>query len=162
MENWSAILNKYIPGWETHPDFKSTPQKVSKMYDEFFRNEDPQNSFTEIIEIEKSNQEIEISKIKAIGLCPHHLLPIEYEMNIRYIPDKLCLGLSRFSRLAKAVTSFPKLQERVTEEISQLIIKNLSPKGLKITINAHHGCIRHRGVCEDTPVTTYFTYGNIK
>jgi len=158
---WEKIIESYVPNWKNHSDFNSTPDKVSKMYDEYFRNEDPSIHIHEVSPA-TDQQTITISNIKCIGLCPHHLLPIEYKINIAYVPHNKVLGLSRFTRIAKAITSFPKLQENITTELFNLIKENLDPIALFVEVTGEHGCIKFRGVCENTPVTTQKKLGDIE
>lgn len=160
IESLENLLTTLYPEWKENPDFKDTPKRVGKMLQEFFRNDDPIATLNET-SAATSDQQITIQNINCIGFCPHHLLPIEYNISISYVPSDKVLGLSRFSRLAKAVTSFPKLQENVTDELVDLIVKYLSPKWLQVKITGQHGCIKFRGVCENTPVETFRTVGKL-
>lgn len=134
-----------------HPDFKDTPLRVAKVYKHFFRNEDPKIHFEK--KFPTTNDQIVILKdINVIGLCPHHLLPIEYKVHIGYIPNNFALGLSKFNRIVSAVASYPKLQENMTDEICAIINEQLNPKGVIVVVEGIHGCMKFRGV-EDTTKT---------
>lgn len=135
----------------SHPDFADTPQRVAKMYKHFFRNEDPQIHFSK--KFPTTNDQIVILKgIHTIGLCPHHLIPIEYKVHIGYMPNGFALGLSKFNRVVEAVASYPKLQENMTDEICELINNAMNPLGVIVVVEGIHGCMKFRGV-EDTTVT---------
>lgn len=141
------FLKTYNPEIEQDPDMRETPKRFVKMYNYFFRNEDPK------IHLEKkfptnNDQIITVRNISAIGLCPHHLMPIEYKVHIGYLPDKLALGLSKFSRITKAVASKPILQENMTTEIADIIEKGLQTRGVMVIVQGIHGCMKFRGVEE--------------
>lgn len=135
----------------SHPDFAETPERVAKMYKHFFRNEDPKIHFSK--KFPTTNDQIVILKgIHVTGLCPHHLVPIEYKVHIGYMPKGFALGLSKFNRVVEAVASYPKLQENMTDEICHLINEAMDPKGVIVVVEGIHGCMKFRGV-EDTTVT---------
>jgi GTP cyclohydrolase I len=136
-----------------HPDFKDTPERVTKVYKHFFRNEDPKIHFNK--KFPTTNDQIVILKdINVIGLCPHHLLPIEYKVHIGYIPNGFALGLSKFNRVVQAIASYPKLQKNMTDEICSSINKSMKPAGVIVVVEGIHGCMKFRGVKDSTKTIT--------
>lgn len=148
FENYFKTLN---PKYKEDPDMRETPMRVEKMYKHFFRNEDARIHFNKTFPT-SNNEMIILKNINVIGLCPHHLMPIEYKIHIGYIPNGFALGLSKFNRICKAVASYPKLQENLTHEICNLIQNNLKCMGVIVVVKGIHGCIKFRGVedCSDT------------
>ena len=79
-------------------------------------------------------------------MCPHHLIPVVYNVHIGYIPQGWAIGLSKLARIAVGLCSYPKLQENFTFELAEVIDKNLNPKGVIVIVEGLHSCIRSRGV----------------
>ena len=61
--------------------------------------------------------------IKCYSMCPHHLLPVEYNINIAYIPNKKMLGISKLTRIVELLAKAPKLQEQYTYDIINVLKK---------------------------------------
>ncbi len=156
FENILSILN---PNWENDSDMKDTPERLSRMYNHFFRKEDPTIHFSKVFPSNNNNLVI-LKDIKCFSMCPHHLLPVTYKIHIGYKPDGWVLGLSKFARVADAVASYPKLQENVTLEIAELIYKNLKAKGVIVVVEGIHDCMRCRGVEQDSKVQTSAVCGS--
>lgn len=148
------LLKAYNPGWETDPDMRETPQRYVRLLNHFFRNESPEKHLEKKFPT-SNDQIIALKDISAIGMCPHHLMPIEYTVHIGYLPNGYALGLSKFTRLTRAVASVPKLQENMTSEIADLIEKHLSTRGVMVVVSGIHGCMKFRGVEE--PCTSTIT-----
>ena len=79
-------------------------------------------------------------------MCEHHLLPFYGFVSIGYIPNGKIAGLSKFVRLIDVLSKRPQLQERLTEQIVNLIDLVLSPEGVAVIISAEHMCMSLRGV----------------
>lgn len=145
-EIFKELVKTLNPDFLDDPDFAETPERIKKMYEWFFRNEDPIKHLDKKFPT-NNDQMVIIKDIRAYSLCPHHLMPIEYIISIGYIPDKTALGLSKFSRIVRAVTSYPKLQENMTTQVAG-VIEQLNPKGVMVVAKGMHGCMRFRGVKE--------------
>ena len=87
-------------------------------------------------------------------MCPHHFLPIRYEVIIGYIPDGKALGLSKLARIIELMGRKPCLQEDFTETIVEEINDHLSPLGVIIIVKGAHYCMRMRGVEQKDSWTT--------
>ncbi len=130
------------------PNFKDTPHRVAKMYAHFFRDEE-EASIKDIMERvfpSKNDQLVIVRDIECFGMCPHHLLPIVYKVDIGYIPNGKVLGLSKLGRLAIALSAYPKLQEDFTRDIADQMDKYLQPGGIMVVVDGLHGCMRCRGI----------------
>lgn len=129
-------------------NFKGTPERVAKMYKHFFRGSSP-NDIRKIMEKvfpSSNDQMVIVSNIECFGMCPHHLVPIVYKVDIGYIPNGKVIGLSKLVRLCVALSGYPKLQEDFTKEIADVIEHYLNTSGLMVVVNGIHGCMRCRGV----------------
>jgi GTP cyclohydrolase I len=79
-------------------------------------------------------------------MCEHHLLPFLGKAHIGYLPDGKVVGLSKLARVVESVSRRPQVQERMTEEIANLLVSELDAKGVAVVIEATHTCMTIRGV----------------
>ncbi len=104
-----------------------------------------------------------VGGIKFSSLCPHHLIPFVGYATLGYHPDKKVTGLSKLPRLIHAHSKGLILQERLTVEIVESLVKVLKPKGAAIHIEAEHSCMTIRGVKDrETLTTTSRFYGTME
>lgn len=91
-----------------------------------------------------------------IGLCPHHLLPVQYEVYVSYIPanghDAKVLGLSKLTRLAREICKYPMLQEHYAKNLADVLyqgndwLEGVNSQGSAVMVIGRHGCMACRGV----------------
>lgn len=85
------------------------------------------------------------------AVCAHHLLPVLGTAHVGYIPKERAVGLSKLSRLVYGISHrMPSLQEDVCDEVTESLMKHLTPYGAMCVISAEHGCMAARGVEEAT------------
>jgi GTP cyclohydrolase I len=126
---------------------RETPARVSRMYAELFSglHDEPsvhlQKFFTE-----KYDEMVLVKDISFNSMCEHHLLPFTGVTHIGYIPNGRVVGLSKLARVVESVSHRPQVQERMTEEIANLLIEELDVKGVAVVIEATHSCMTVRGV----------------
>ena len=124
-----------------------TPARVARMYAELFAglHQDPrvhlQKAFTE-----KYDEIVLVRDIDFNSVCEHHLMPFMGKAHIGYLPDGRVLGLSKLARLVEAVAHRPQVQERMTEQIADFLVKDLGAKGVAVVVEATHTCMTVRGV----------------
>ena len=87
-----------------------------------------------------------VEGIREVGLCEHHLLPIDMSITIAYVPDKTILGLSKLSRIAGYFARRLQNQERTAHSIAAFIEHILEPLGVAVLIDGKHMCALARGV----------------
>ena len=112
---------------------------------------------------ESTNDNIVIVKdIEMYSLCEHHLLPFFGKVNIAYIPNGKILGLSKFAKIVDLYSRRFQVQERLTKELAEAIIKITNAKGVVVTVEACHLCMMMRGVQKQNSKTlTRCILGNI-
>lgn len=142
---------------DTDRNFKDTPKRVEKMFEEFIWKEEKIEE-----EIDALFQEnrifpssyqgmITMCNIKAVSVCPHHLLPVALTVHIGYIPkvgndtQSQVIGASKLARLAVLMGKRPFLQEEYTENIAQTLLKKINAEGVGVVVSGRHGCISTRG-----------------
>ena len=127
-----------------------TPKRVANMCEEIFGSVNFKNSDMKLKKFTESccnSGTVEIKNIPVFSVCEHHLLPFFGDATIKYIPrNDTILGISKFSRVVDNFSRKPQLQERLTAEILDYLWKELSPKGLKVTLECKHMCMIMRGV----------------
>ena len=126
---------------------RETPARVARMYAELFSGlrDDPrvhlQKFFTE-----KYDEVVLVRDISFNSMCEHHLLPFMGRAHIGYIPKGKVIGLSKLARVVESVSRRPQVQERMTEEIADLLVSELEAKGVAVVVEATHTCMTIRGV----------------
>jgi GTP cyclohydrolase IA len=87
-----------------------------------------------------------VKDIEVYSLCEHHMLPFFGRCHIGYIPDGRVFGVSKLARLVDVFARRLQLQERLTEQISQVVLEEVHAKGVGVMIEARHLCMMMRGV----------------
>ncbi|HYC38434.1 MAG TPA: GTP cyclohydrolase I FolE [Usitatibacter sp.] len=87
-----------------------------------------------------------VKDIEVYSLCEHHMLPFFGRCHIGYIPDGKVFGVSKLARLVDLYARRLQLQERLTEQISRVVMEEVGAKGVGVMIEARHLCMMMRGV----------------
>ena len=126
-----------------------TPARVARMYKELFGglHEDPK-IHTKKYFAEPYDEIVLVRDISFNSMCEHHLLPFMGKVHIGYLPHGRVLGLSKLARVVETISHRPQVQERMTEEIANLLVSELHVKGVGVVIEAVHTCMTIRGVCK--------------
>lgn len=102
-----------------------------------------------------------VKDIEFYSFCEHHILPFFGKVSIGYIPGEKIIGISKLARLVDLYARRLQVQERLTAEICRSIHETLDCKGVIVTCNAQHLCMKMRGVeKQDASTTTFDTIGD--
>jgi len=136
-------------------DIKDTPKRVADMYEEILGGTriNPEKELEVVFE--KEHDEIVLLKgIPLYSICEHHLLPFVGKAHVAYLPsDNRVTGLSKIARVVEAFSRRLQVQERLTTDIAETIMKKLKPKGVLVVIEAEHLCMSMRGVKKPGVIT---------
>ena len=124
-----------------------TPDRVARMCEELYGgiNIAPEQ-IIKVIGKHKHDEIILVRDVPFYSTCEHHLLPFIGICHVAYVPDKKITGLSKLVRLVDVFARRLQVQERLTTEIAEAIMKLLKPKGVMVVMQAEHLCMTMRGV----------------
>ena len=130
---------------------KGTPDRVARMYEEIFEgmrftNDQIVKMFDTCFESD-SNDLVVVKNIPIFSYCEHHMaLMYNMEVSIGYIPNGKVIGLSKISRVAEMVGKRLQLQERIGNDIAEIIQKIAGTENVIVIIEGEHSCMTTRGI----------------
>ena len=126
---------------------RETPSRVARMYVELFGglHEDPRRHLDKSFS-DTCDEVVLVRDISFNSMCEHHLLPFMGKAHVAYLPGDRVIGLSKLARVVDEVARRPQVQERMTEEIANLLVEELHAKGVAVVIEAVHTCMTIRGI----------------
>ncbi len=130
------------------PNLRDTDRRVARMYQEMFHGlkEGAEPEITTFPNDEGYKAMVMERDLPFYSMCAHHLVPFYGHAHIAYIPSDRIIGLSKFSRILEFYAKRPQLQERLTEQVVDCLVKRLDPMGAMVVIEARHLCVEMRGV----------------
>lgn len=129
------------------PGLKETPRRVAHMYREMFvgLKLDPSRHL-KVVFPESYDEMVVVRDITFTSMCEHHLLPFSGVAHVAYLPNGKVTGLSKLARVVEEIARRPQVQERMTQEIADMIQEHLNTSGVAVVISAEHSCMSIRGV----------------
>jgi len=132
----------------TRPGLVRTPERFAAMCEEIYAGigANPGAVFKTLLR-EAHDEIVLVKDIPFYSMCEHHLLPFIGKAHVAYLPDghRIC-GLSKIARCVEVHAKRLQLQERLTAEIADSLVKALRPKGVMVVVDAEHLCMTMRGV----------------
>lgn len=124
-----------------------TPDRIARMYTEIFSgmDEDGEVPLSKVFTVDSSEMVLE-KDIVFYSMCEHHMMPFYGKAHVAYIPDGKVVGLSKLARTVEIYAKRLQIQERMTGQIADAIMKYLTPKGAMVVVEAEHMCMTMRGV----------------
>lgn len=139
-----------------------TPKRAAKMYLEMlegmkYTNQEIAEMFGKSFEVD-TTQMVIVKDIEAFSMCEHHLA-LMYDMNISvgYIPNGRVIGLSKIPRIAEMCCKRLQLQEKIGEDIAEVISIATGSDDVIVHITSKHSCVTARGVKSRGSSTTTTT-----
>nr|WP_231703589.1 GTP cyclohydrolase I FolE [Arthrobacter sp. zg-Y179] len=128
---------------------RETPSRVAKSYTEIFAglHQSPSDLLATTFDLDHEEMVL-VKDIPFYSTCEHHLVPFHGTAHIGYIPshEGKVTGLSKLARLVDIYARRPQVQERLTTQIVDALMTNLSPRGAIVVIECEHLCMSMRGV----------------
>jgi GTP cyclohydrolase IA len=135
---------------------QKTPERVARSYAEIFGGlyVDPDEVLETRFDADH-DELVLVKKIPIYSMCEHHLLPWHGHASVGYIPgsDGRVVGLSKLARLVDLYARRPQVQERVTSQVADAMVRKLNPQGVIVVIEAEHLCMGMRGVRKPESLT---------
>ena len=139
-----------------------TPERIARMYEEVFSGlgKDAEEILSKTFEVENNDLVIE-KDITYFSMCEHHIIPFYGKAHIAYIPRGRVAGLSKLARTVELYAKKPQLQERLSSEVADAIMKYLDAEGVMVVVEGEHMCMTMRGVKEPGTKTVTTSYRGI-
>ena len=134
-----------------------TPARVARAYREIFAGlyTDP-DTVLETTFDEHHEELVLVKEIPMYSTCEHHLVSFHGVAHVGYIPgeDGRITGLSKLARVVDLYAKRPQVQERLTAQVADALMRKLNPRGVIVVVEAEHLCMAMRGVRKPGAVTT--------
>ena len=139
-----------------------TPDRMVRMYEEIFSGigKTAEEELAKTFTVDSNDLVLE-KDITYYSVCEHHLVPFYGKAHIAYIPNGKVAGLSKLARTVEVYSKKPQIQENLTKEIADAIMKYLDAKGVMVVIEGEHMCMTMRGVKKPGTKTVTTTYRGV-
>ncbi|MEV5873384.1 GTP cyclohydrolase I FolE [Streptomyces sp. NPDC052101] len=128
---------------------RETPARVARAYKEIFAGlwQQPEDVLTTTFDL-GHDEMVLVKDIEVYSTCEHHLVPFRGVAHVGYIPSTSgkITGLSKLARLVDVFARRPQVQERLTTQIADSLMKILEPRGVIVVIECEHMCMSMRGI----------------
>lgn len=139
------------------PGLLETPARVARAYREMFAglHSDPDEVLDTTFD-EQHDEMVLVKDIPMYSTCEHHLVAFHGVAHVGYIPGKdgRVTGLSKLARVVDLYAKRPQVQERLTTQIADALMRKLDPRGSIVVIEAEHLCMAMRGIRKPGAITT--------
>ena len=139
------------------PGLVDTPARVARAYREMFAGlyTDPDNVLNTTFD-EQHDELVLVKSIPMYSTCEHHLVAFHGVAHVGYIPgaDGRVTGLSKLARVVDLYAKRPQVQERLTGQVADALMRKLNPRGVIVVMEAEHLCMAMRGVRKPGATTT--------
>ncbi|WP_211177439.1 GTP cyclohydrolase I FolE [Pseudonocardia acidicola] len=155
-----AAIRELLIACGEDPDregLRDTPARVARAYEEMFAGlyTDPDHVLDKTFD-EDHQELILVKDIPMYSTCEHHLVPFHGVAHVGYIPSCTgrVTGLSKLARLVDLYAKRPQVQERLTGQVADALVRKLDPRGVIVVIEAEHLCMAMRGIRKPGSRTT--------
>ena len=141
----------------TRDGLLDTPARVARAYAEMFAG--LRQSADEVLSTTFDlghDEMVLVQDIEVYSTCEHHLVPFHGVAHVGYIPgiDGRITGLSKLARLVDVYAKRPQVQERLTTQVADALVRILAPRGVIVVIQCEHLCMSMRGIRKPGARTT--------
>lgn len=141
-------LLKSIGEDEQRDGLKKTPERAARAFEYLTKGyqQDIDKVINNAIFSSDNDEMIIVKDIEMYSLCEHHLLPFFGKCHVGYIPQGKVLGLSKIARIVDVFARRLQIQENLTKQIADTIMKYTDAQGVGVVVEAQHLCMMMRGV----------------
>jgi len=132
-----------------------TPERVARSLRFLTRgySQNPEELLKNAVFTEAYDEMVVVRDIDLFSMCEHHILPFFGKAHVAYIPDGKIVGLSKLARVVEVFARRLQVQERLTAQIADAVVRKLKPRGVIVVIEAEHLCMAMRGVRKAGSIT---------
>ncbi len=87
-----------------------------------------------------------VRDVEIYSMCEHHMLPFFGKAHVAYLPKGKIIGLSKIPRIVDVYARRLQVQERLTDQVADALMRVLEPHGVGVVVEAYHLCMMMRGV----------------
>jgi len=128
---------------------RDTPARVARSYQEIFAGlwQVPEDVLTTTFDL-GHDEMVLVKDIEVTSVCEHHLVPFRGVAHVGYIPSSSgkITGLSKLARLVDVYARRPQVQERLTTQVADSLMRILEPRGVVVVVECEHMCMSMRGI----------------
>jgi len=137
-------------------ELKKTPERVAEFLKSIVDAKKDIKNVLQITHNIKHDEMVVVKDVPFYSLCEHHLLPFFGKCHLAYIPENnRVVGISRLAEAVDIMSKNFQVQERLTTDIANAIMKHLKPKGVGVVIEGRHLCMEMTGMKQpDTKIIT--------
>ncbi|MDQ0685426.1 GTP cyclohydrolase I [Streptomyces achromogenes] len=136
---------------------QETPARVARAYRELLAGlqQTPEEVLTTTFDL-GHDEMVLVKDIEIVSLCEHHMLPFHGVAHVGYIPAESgkITGLSKLARLVEVFARRLQVQERLTTQVADSLMRILEARGVIVVIEAEHMCMSVRGIRKPGAKTT--------
>ncbi|MBO6015782.1 MAG: GTP cyclohydrolase I FolE [Lachnospiraceae bacterium] len=126
---------------------RETPARVARMCEEIYAGFGDDAAVHLQKTFASDNREIVLERdIPFYSMCEHHLMPFYGKAHVAYVPNGRVVGLSKLARCVEVYAKRPQIQEQMTVQIADALMRDLGAKGAMVMLEAEHMCMTMRGV----------------
>ena len=152
-DSWAKIIED-IGEDLSRPGLIDTPKRAARAFE--FLTQGYRQSVDEVVNEalfpSDSSEMILVQDVELYSLCEHHLLPFIGKCHVAYIPTGKVLGLSKVARIVDVFARRLQIQESLTSQIAETIMRVTDAEGVGVIIEAQHMCMMMRGVQKQNSV----------
>lgn len=159
IERGVELILKGLDCDPTDRNFTDTPERVARFYGEMFGAKEREWA----VFPEEYNDFILLKHHTLHSLCPHHLLVVEFDVSLAYVPNGNVLGLSKLARIFDEANTKPVLQEKLTKDVVERLSEVCKGvQGVASLVIGQHDCTKVRGIKSQGKFVTYRLEGLFK
>jgi GTP cyclohydrolase IA len=131
----------------SRPELAQTPRLVVEALSEYVagRGVDARAHLTALEPAPSGGEPVVVTNLAVRSLCEHHLMPFIGVAHLAYVPERFVTGLGNLNRVVQTIAAKPQIQERLTQEVADVLVDGLGARGVLVVLDMAHQCVRARG-----------------